>query len=90
MKFSLAALAVSAACANAAWADFPLTILHTNDFHSRFEPISKDNGPCRPEDNAGGDCFGGIARLATAIAAAREKAKNPILLDGGDQFQGTL
>lgn len=24
-----------------AQADFSLTVLHTNDFHARFEPISK-------------------------------------------------
>ena len=27
--------------AGAAMADYSLTILHTNDFHARFEPISK-------------------------------------------------
>lgn len=34
---SAAALALSA---GAAAADFNLTVLHTNDFHARFEPIS--------------------------------------------------
>ncbi|MCA8878904.1 MAG: 5'-nucleotidase C-terminal domain-containing protein [Rhodobacteraceae bacterium] len=79
-----------ASLAGTARADFTLTILHTNDFHSRFEPISKYDSTCDDEDNAAGACFGGSARLATAIAAARAEAVNPILLDGGDQFQGTL
>jgi 5'-nucleotidase len=30
--------------AGAAMADYSLTILHTNDFHARFEPISKYDG----------------------------------------------
>ena len=30
----------------AAFADYTLTILHTNDFHARFEPISKYDSGC--------------------------------------------
>ncbi|MBJ3762631.1 5'-nucleotidase C-terminal domain-containing protein [Maribius pontilimi] len=81
-----ATLALSAGAASA----YDLTILHTNDFHARFEPISKYDGPCSAEDNAAGECFGGSARLVTAIADAKERASNPLLVDGGDQFQGTL
>ncbi len=81
---------VLALSASAAAAEFSLTILHTNDFHDRFEPISAFDSTCSAEDNAAGDCFGGSARLATAIAAARDRAENSILVDGGDQFQGTL
>ncbi|MGK7651840.1 bifunctional metallophosphatase/5'-nucleotidase [Roseovarius sp. B08] len=76
--------------ATAAQADYTLNILHTNDFHARFEPISKYNSTCAPEDNDAGECFGGSARLATAIEQARADAPNPVLFDGGDQFQGTL
>ncbi|WP_428515231.1 bifunctional metallophosphatase/5'-nucleotidase [Roseovarius sp.] len=76
--------------ATAAQAEYTLNILHTNDFHARFEPISKYNSTCAPEDNEAGECFGGSARLATAIEQARADAPNPVLFDGGDQFQGTL
>ncbi|MBX2839200.1 MAG: 5'-nucleotidase/apyrase family protein [Gammaproteobacteria bacterium] len=71
-------------------ADTSLTILHTNDFHSRFEPISKYDSGCSAEDNAEGKCFGGYARLRSAIAAARERNPDALLVDGGDQFQGSL
>jgi 5'-nucleotidase len=84
---SVAALGLSAGIAAA---DYSLTILHTNDFHSRFEPISKYDSGCGAEDNAEGKCFGGTARLVTAIADARARSNNSILVDGGDQFQGTL
>lgn len=40
---SSCALALSA---GAAMADYSLTILHTNDFHARFEPISKYDSTC--------------------------------------------
>ena len=82
-----AALAVTAGMAAA---DYTLTVLHTNDFHARFEPISKYDSGCGEESNAEGKCFGGSARLVTALADARARSNNSILVDGGDQFQGTL
>ncbi|SLN37724.1 bifunctional metallophosphatase/5'-nucleotidase [Roseisalinus antarcticus] len=84
---STCALAMTAGMASA---DYSLTILHTNDFHARFEPISAFDSGCSSEDNAAGECFGGTARLVTAIEEARARSNNSILVDGGDQFQGTL
>jgi len=71
-------------------ADSTVTILHTNDFHSRVEPISKFDSPCSVADNLEGKCFGGYARLVTAVAEARERNPDALLFDGGDQFQGSL
>ena len=73
-----------------AQAEDTVTILHTNDFHSRVEPISKYDSPCSAEDNTAGECFGGYARLVTAIADARSRNPDAFLFDGGDQFQGSL
>ncbi len=88
LMLSAAALALSAGTASA---DFTMTILHTNDFHSRFEPISGSDGPCSAEDNTAGECFGGWARMVTAIEDARARGgENLLLLDAGDWFQGTL
>lgn len=86
-RFALAALA--ALFSSTALAE-TLTILHTNDFHSRILPINKYDSGCSEEDNAEGKCFGGSARLVTAIRAARDASENSILVDGGDQFQGSL
>lgn len=83
------AATVAAACAQAN-AESTVTILHTNDFHSKVEPISKYDSPCSAEDNAAGECFGGYARLVTAVEEARERNPNSLLFDGGDQFQGSL
>jgi 5'-nucleotidase len=69
---------------------FELTLLHTNDVHSRFEEIDARGTTCRPQAAAAGECFGGAARRATAIAAARASAPQALLLDAGDEFQGTL
>ena len=70
----------------AAAADYSLTILHANDFHASFELVSKYDSGCGAENNAEGKCFGGSARLVTAINEARARSDNSILVDGGDQF----
>lgn len=88
-RWSLVAVA-SAFVATSAFADSSLTILHTNDFHSRVEPISKYDSGCSAEDNTEGKCFGGYARMVTAVAEARKRNPDALLVDGGDQFQGSL
>ncbi|MEM6618063.1 MAG: bifunctional metallophosphatase/5'-nucleotidase [Pseudomonadota bacterium] len=91
MRHLLTCAAAFACAATAAAADYQVTILHTNDFHDRFEPISRFDSGCSDEDNAEGKCFGGIARMITAIGDARTRAgDNVLLLDAGDQFQGSL
>jgi len=76
--------------AGAAHADNAVTILHTNDIHARFEPVNRFGGTCSAPQNAEGVCYGGSARLMTAIAEARLRAPDALLLDAGDQFQGSL
>lgn len=91
-RMLLASVAALALSSSAAFADYTLTILHTNDFHSRVEPISAYDSTCSAEDNDAGECFGGYARVKTAVDAAREAAGdgNIVLLDAGDQYQGSL
>ncbi|MEE6127491.1 metallophosphatase [Chryseobacterium arthrosphaerae] len=58
-----------------------LTILHTNDQHSRIEPFdaSYTKNPNQ----------GGFARRASLIQQIRNQESNVLLLDSGDIFQGT-
>jgi len=58
-----------------------LTILHTNDVHSRIDPFPK-NDPKYPG-------LGGAARRAALIKKIRATESNVLLLDAGDIFQGT-
>lgn len=58
-----------------------LTILHTNDLHSRIEPF-EDSHP----RFAG---RGGFARVAGFVNSCRQENPNLLLLDAGDFFQGT-
>lgn len=80
--------------AHAAHADYTLHVLHINDLHSRIEPIGGSDSTCSTDDDAAGKCFGGVARLATKIKELRDQITaaggNVIVLDAGDQFQGSL
>ncbi|CAD7702441.1 unnamed protein product, partial [Ostreobium quekettii] len=69
----------------AALGDTSFRILHFNDVHSRVEPSSKYQGPCKESQRAEGLCFGGFAKLATVVK--RERAKGSVIvLDAGDEF----
>jgi 5'-nucleotidase len=58
-----------------------ITILHTNDTHSRLDPF--------PANDARYANKGGVARRATLIENIRNENPNTLLLDAGDFFQGT-
>lgn len=75
--FSWLALGLSALAA--AQAPITITVLHTNDLHARVEPAMIQRRP-----------YGGYARQATLIKRFRASDPNPVLLNGGDTFQGTL
>jgi len=70
--------------------DFELTVLHTNDVHAHIEQFNTYGGTCQPEHAKNNECFGGVARRHTVITDIRNKNPNTILIDGGDQFAGTL
>lgn len=58
-----------------------MRILHTNDHHSRIEPVMNGSTPLH----------GGVARRKTLIDQVRSSEALPLLLvDAGDVFQGTL
>jgi 5'-nucleotidase len=58
-----------------------LTILHTNDVHSRLEPF--------PMDGSRNQGLGGVAARAQLIQKIRSEGGEVLLLDAGDIFQGT-
>ncbi len=58
-----------------------LTLLHTNDVHSRVEPF--------PMDGSRNEGRGGAARRASLVNKIRSQEEHLLLLDAGDIFQGT-
>ncbi|CAO3571360.1 unnamed protein product [Mortierella alpina] len=67
-----------------------LTVIHTNDVHARIDPSNTLGVSCTADDIAKGTCYGGAARHKTVIDQLRKGKQNSLLLDGGDEFQGTL
>ena len=58
-----------------------ITLLHTNDTHSRIDPF-----PANDPKYAG---LGGVARRKELIDSIRNQHEHVLLLDSGDMFQGT-
>lgn len=78
---TLAALSPHALFSGAKDDEIKLTILHTNDVHSRIEPF--------PMDGSRYQGLGGVARRSTLLQQIRQAEKNVLLFDAGDMFQGT-
>lgn len=58
-----------------------ITILHTNDVHSRIDPF--------PDDGGRNSNLGGVSKRAEIIKQIRGEVDHCLLLDSGDMFQGT-
>jgi 5'-nucleotidase / UDP-sugar diphosphatase len=69
---------------------FNLTILHTNDFHARVDQYNRNGARCTEADADAGLCIAGAPRIATVVDDFRANTGNLLVLDAGDQFQGTL
>ncbi len=65
-----------------------VTLLHSNDTHDRLEPTT-----IAGTDSAGKAFsvqYGGVARIKAAIESLKAGAINPVVLDAGDVFTGTI
>lgn len=68
-------------CGTVAFGQKSIVILHTNDTHSRIEPV--------PESDRIAGNKGGVARRMNYIEQVRKENKNVLLFDAGDFLQGT-
>ncbi|KXN68194.1 Metallo-dependent phosphatase, partial [Conidiobolus coronatus NRRL 28638] len=69
---------------------YDLSIIHTNDIHSHYDQNNKYGTDCTPAQITAKQCYGGVPRLKATIDQLRREHPNSLLLDAGDQFQGTL
>ncbi|TPX59293.1 hypothetical protein SpCBS45565_g07774 [Spizellomyces sp. 'palustris'] len=67
-----------------------MTILATNDIHTRLDQFNKGGTDCRQKDIDSNTCYGGAARIQYLVSKFRSERDDVVLLDAGDQFQGTL
>lgn len=67
---------------------FPVSIIHFNDMHARFDETNLMSSTCKEAD----ECIGGYARVVSKVKELLQtKAdKNPIYLNAADNYQGTL
>ncbi|XP_045479612.1 apyrase-like [Harmonia axyridis] len=65
---------------------FELSVIHINDFHARFEQTNTAGGKCKKETA----CIAGLGRIKTEINEILAEKPNSLVLNGGDNFQGTL
>ncbi|XP_053686920.1 apyrase-like [Sabethes cyaneus] len=68
--------------------EYKLSIIHVNDFHARFEEVNNASVTCDPSSDE--ICLGGYARMVTVVKDLLAKRTNPLYLNAGDNFQGTL
>ena len=83
-----AALASGGALAQSTPSSFTITILHSNDTHDNLDPITLSGKDAKGADVKAS--YGGVARIKTLIDQLTAKSTNPIVLDAGDAFTGTL
>ncbi|MFR4118904.1 MAG: metallophosphoesterase [Bilophila wadsworthia] len=87
-KIRLPLLSLLLLCFAAPSQAFELTVLHTNDVHSMYGGTTEKGTACYAAQCAGGS--GGSVRLKQAVDTVRAAEPNVVLLDAGDEFQGTL
>ncbi|BDP43561.1 5'-nucleotidase (plasmid) [Deinococcus aetherius] len=75
LRFLSAALLLTSASA----APLTVTILHTDDLHGHVDPVKVGQGT-----------YGGYARQTALVRRYAAQDPNPLVLSGGDTFQGTL
>ena len=75
----LALLLTMALLASAGAKPLTVTILHTDDLHGHVDPTK-----------IGENMYGGYTRQATLMKQYSQSDVNPLILSGGDTFQGTL
>jgi 5'-nucleotidase len=65
---------------------FPLSIIHLNDIHARFEQVNLQANTCKNPS----ECIGGYARVVHMVKKIKAERPNVLYLNAADNFQGTL
>lgn len=66
---------------------YNISFYHINDVHAHLDQFSSSGTDCtRPERG----CFGGYSRVKTVLQETRPSHPDSLLLNVGDEFQGTM
>ncbi|KAI1161628.1 Metallo-dependent phosphatase-like protein [Nemania serpens] len=67
--------------------NYNISFYHINDVHAHLDQFSSSGTDCtKPEKG----CYGGYARVKTVLDETRPEHPDSLLLNVGDEFQGTL
>ena len=64
---------------------FKLTVLHTNDLHSRFDQVTAFGAECATPPRS--KCYGGVARIKSVVDDIKRQEPHTVFLNAGDFFQ---
>ncbi|KAK8118057.1 uncharacterized protein PG998_006338 [Apiospora kogelbergensis] len=67
--------------------NYNISFYHINDVHAHLDQFSAAGTDCTKPERG---CYGGYARVKTAIEQTRPGHPDSLLLNVGDEFQGTL
>ncbi|KAJ1649212.1 hypothetical protein IWQ61_009629 [Dispira simplex] len=70
--------------------DLSLRVIFTNDIHGREDGFNYIGTDCNELDYEERRCYGGVSRMKTLFDSLRAGHKNTLVVDAGDQFQGTM
>jgi 2',3'-cyclic-nucleotide 2'-phosphodiesterase (5'-nucleotidase family) len=67
--------------------NYNISFYHINDVHAHLDQFSSSGTDCtKPEKG----CYGGYARVKTVLKETRPSHPDSLLLNVGDEFQGTM
>ncbi|OAA69137.1 5'-nucleotidase precursor [Cordyceps fumosorosea ARSEF 2679] len=67
--------------------NYNMTFIHVNDIHAHLDQFASSGSDCKDPTRG---CYGGYARIKTKVEELRETFPDHLLLNAGDEFQGTL
>lgn len=79
LRFRWPLVGAMVALVASAWCQSVVTFIHTNDLHAHADSTKVKGTP-----------LGGYARQASLLISLRDQETNPVFLNAGDTFQGTL
>ena len=64
-------------------------VIHINDIHAHYDQINEILGRCNVEQAEAKQCYGGVARVKTAVDEIRhlQPEMDSIFLNAGDYYQ---
>lgn len=67
-----------------------ITFLHLNDVHAHLDEYRASGTDCPGKEDPSVACLGGYSRILSKVNEIRAGVKDSLLLNAGDEFQGTL